>query len=91
MQANDQAALRAPYAQTRAPVRGSVLGLHPQRVGIQRILDRPHGRTLGAPLVPVVPLTRSRRIPVPMRHGLEPKLGLCNGDRVRVRCVRHPV
>ena len=61
-------------------VHDGIRGLHPDQVGVRRVLNRAADAALRAALVAVVSLTRPRSVPVPVRHRLEPELLLGDHD-----------
>ena len=60
------------------------LGLHPEEIGVRSEGVGTVDGALGTTLVPVVTLTGTRGIPVPVGHSLETKLFLRDGDGLGV-------
>jgi hypothetical protein len=61
-----------------------LLGLHPEQVGVRGKCNSTMHSALSTTLVPVVALTSAGSVPVPVRHGLQTKLLLCDGDSLGV-------
>lgn len=66
-----------------------LLGLHPEQVGVGGKGNSAMYGALGTTLVPVVTLTSTGSVPVPVRHGLQAEVLLCDGDSLGVRELGH--